>query len=193
VPAILISTEDAKSSRHYFSAIARSVRRRLLVDIAPSSGSSPLNVLNDAKRHVARSRHGEYRDVWVVFDTEGRDSPRQVSGQVRSSVERARQLGYRTAISNPAFEFWCLLHFEWSTEPFANASRVESRLRQHLQDYVKGGDYDLFRVLRDSTDLAVERAGRLRRERHADVADVCERVPGTEVDLLVSELRPLWD
>ena len=55
----------------------------------------------------------------------------------------------RFAVSDPCFEFWLLLHFEFTTAPFDGYSEVRDRLKSHWPEYKKGDaiPIDLFERL----------------------------------------------
>jgi hypothetical protein len=63
-----------------------------------------------------------------VFDTEGiQNTVRQQSA--RRAISQASNLGFRHAVSNPSFEYWLLLHFEYCVKTFPNGAAVETALK----------------------------------------------------------------
>ena len=48
--------------------------------------------------------------VWAVFDRDDHE-------RFNEAVDRARGKGIKTAVSNPCFELWCILHYELLDAP----------------------------------------------------------------------------
>jgi hypothetical protein len=78
-----------------------------------------------------RARFPPFEAVWCVFDVE---NPHHNQSFDRA-VFLADQNGYQLAVSNPAFEFWYVLHFERTTRPFANGDELKEYLRRHIPGY----------------------------------------------------------
>jgi len=85
--------------------------------------------------------------------------------------------------SCPAFEYWLLLHFEYSTRPFATAAEVIDVLSRHLTDFNKS-DRRIFAQVHAGLDRAMANVERLKRE----LAGTGAARPNTDMHLLVSQL-----
>jgi hypothetical protein len=70
-----------------------------------------------------------------VIDREAQNHPR--GRQLPNAVELAKSQGIHIALSNPCFEFWLLLHYAFTTEPFANPKAVIAALREYNSSYKK--------------------------------------------------------
>ena len=61
-----------------------------------------------------------------------------------SALSRARKIadvkGVHIALSNPCFEFWYLLHFQYTTKFFKDYPAVKTALTAYLPDYGKADD-----------------------------------------------------
>jgi hypothetical protein len=80
-------------------------------------------------------RLAPYDEVWVVLD---RESQNHVRGtQLPAAFARAKSAGIHMALSNPCFEFWLLLHYVFTTKPFADPTAVIAALRKHDRGYEK--------------------------------------------------------
>ena len=164
---VLISLEDEKSARHYFSAIQAELRQHRIVVVADYKGSAPKSVVKAAKdKFEEQQRLAEKDDfeqpfekdhVWVVFDTEGPQNEVR-RRQAAAALDQCRALGFQTAISNPTFEYWLLLHFEYSVSVFADGKAVVTRLRSHVKDY----DKELSKDVRKHTGKYQNRYRKLR-------------------------------
>ena len=117
----------------------------------------------------------EYDQVWCVFDHDEHET-------FEKAIRKARDENIKVAFSIPCFEFWYLLHFEYTTRPFRNYKEVAKRLKQHLASYGKG-TADLAKLF-DNVERAIENARKVREELKKTGA---ER-PITHVDRLVDVL-----
>jgi hypothetical protein len=113
------------------------------VEIHHPHGTDPLTLIRAAiairdqrKRQAEEGFNISYDEVWVVFDMEKwHDERRKLAVQAMNMKEAA---GINFALSDPSFEFWLLLHKEYTTAPFADCERVIERLKVYWQNYSKG-------------------------------------------------------
>lgn len=161
--------------------------------VTPSAiGTDPLHVVEHADKLRKRQQQESRRDpakvpydcVWVVFDQEGNRDGRDW----KNAIHRAKALKINVVLSNPAFELWLLLHHEYTTAPFANASEVERRLKRSGNDaaYSKaGGKTDFAGIYLPKTAQAVKHAKQLRRHNQQTGTEN----PRTNADELVEALN----
>jgi hypothetical protein len=124
-----------------------------------------------------------FDEVWCVFDMERlQDNP-----SFPRAVVMATARGFELAVSNPAFEFWYLLHFEETSRPFYDAAELARALQRYVPDYAK--NLDLSARLYPHMDIAITRAERVL-EGHAAPALTFPN-PSTEVHRLVILLRSM--
>ena len=101
--------------------------------------------------------------VWVVADADvNYNNPDPVSAKDRllSKVRKmADAKGIHIAISNPCFEFWYLLHFQYTTKFLKDYPAAKSALTAYLPDYEKTDD--VYAQLSEHTTDAIRNARRL--------------------------------
>lgn len=82
--------------------------------------------------------------VWVVADGDvnyrNPDLVTAKDGQLARARKMAEAKGIQIAISNPCFEFWYLLHFQYTTRFLKDYPAVKAMLTVHLPDYEKSND-----------------------------------------------------
>jgi hypothetical protein len=191
--SILIALEDEKSSRLYFEALKREVRSNRIVVIAEHAGSAPKSVIeaakkakNDRELMFQKDIADRFDEVWVVFDTEGPGNKLR-NRQARDAIEQARQLKFHTSVSNPCFEYWLILHFEYFVSPIADSAEACKRLKKHIQDYHK--NRECYLSTRSKLKTAIIHSKRVRKERCEPLGShPCDCHPSTEIDLLVASL-----
>jgi hypothetical protein len=181
---VLICCEGEKTEPGYFRDLRRDRRISALVAVVPPDvGTDPKSVVECAVQKMADARRDKipYTEVWCVFDMDGHAG-------VPEAFDRASARRISVAFSNPCFELWYLLHFEYST-----AQRSGPQVRQRLRDeYIPAYEkstrvYDNLACLQQR---ACAHAARLRRY-HEELGQADTGNPSTGVDKLVDSLDRL--
>lgn len=109
---IRVLTEGAVTEPHYLTLLARDHRHRVTIrHDSNSAGSAPLTLVR-AAREQQRASNGrrkaegpDFDQIWCVFDTDEHPNLKQTLAEAANS-------GVLTAVSNPCFELWLVLHVE---------------------------------------------------------------------------------
>ena len=156
--------------------------------------SSPQNLYRRARRKYGNERRllNNYKDspyerVFCVFDRDGHESFKRALEE----IGKAEPAGLFKAIpSVPCFEYWLMLHFEYTTSPYEgpDACRlfIKNELRRHMKNYRKG-DAEHFPGLMQSLGQALERSAQSLEYSRSSNTDS----PYTLMHELVEELRRL--
>jgi RloB-like protein len=140
----LIVVEGLETERRYLLGLrARLELKSADVFVEHAGATDPQNIvttalkLRDAKREQAETsvRVAPYDEVWVVIDREAQNHAR--GKQLPDALTLATSEGISVALSNPCFEFWLLLHYVYTTKPFADPQAVIAALREHDDGYEK--------------------------------------------------------
>ncbi len=183
---IVIICEGEETEPNYFKDWKEYCRSPTVhVRVVPGrKEGTPSKLVEKAIEESKKIKKGD--EVWCVCDVEGeRDRPR-FDKAMRSTR------GIKVAASNPAFEYWYLLHFEPTDRPFCNAAEVIKALKKHLPDYLRNKK-GMFARLKDRLETAIENAHLLRELSGDNWEDYPN--PSTGVVDLVEELRkikPAW-
>lgn len=188
--AILIVTEGIRTEPNYLKALRDRLQLSAAeVEVCHPNGTDPLTLTNSAiqlsKARAKEAKNGfaiAYDEVWVVLDLEEPHAERRKLALKAMGMKEAA--GIRFAISDPAFEFWLLLHEEYTTSPFPDCNGVTRRLRVHWPSYSKG-EAPSVEFLGKMPD-AVRRARQCREHHQACDGD---GNPSTDVDLLVTSMN----
>lgn len=188
--SFLIVTEGEKTEPNYF----RSLLKRLQL-VSPNftiihpEATDPVSLtqaaiaLCEERRKLSKKNNVvAYDEVWIVFDLEGPHNQRQKLAQQARMITGAENFHF--ASSNPCFEFWLLLHSEYTTAPFIDCDSIIKRLKKHWVDYVKGVAPSL--EIHSKLSEAIARAERCRQHHEVSKGD---GNPSTCVDLLVRNLN----
>lgn len=126
-------------------------------------------------------------EMWIVFDT---DVPVE-HGKFHDGVAFAEASGVKTAESSPCFEYWLLLHLDYTTAPMERFANVKPRLVKALGcDYAKDckESAKLIPPLVEKFKVAMSRAGQARKH-HEGAGTAPPPNPSTNVDLLVEAIQ----
>ena len=163
--AFLIVTEGEKTEPNYLKALRdRFQLNAAEVEVLHPEGTDPITKkaieLRKARRKSAKKGFAiSYDEVWVVFDLEKpHDERRKLAVQAMRMKEAT---GIRFAVSDPCFEFWLLLHGEYTTSSFPDCDAVGEALARlfertptlaPISGKVAGGGYELSTLPRASRD-----------------------------------------
>ena len=184
LPAVLIVCEGRETEPNYIEGLCDhlGVNSAAFNVIRGDSVTDPLGLVRKAQRQFTAD--GGYDLVYVLCDG---DAPRltealqQAKKTLRNTARERTQV--QVIASYPSFEFWLLLHFEYSARPFRTAADVTDTLRRHVTDYAKN-DRDIFAKVAMGLDAASQNADRLK----AELNQTGSLVPDTDMRTLVDQL-----
>ncbi len=162
---ILIVCEGEKTEPLYFTDLVQDKKLNSAnVEIDGSCGSSPKSVFERALAlWENENRKGDPFDkVFCVIDRDNHDSYEETVARIARQEPEGT---FFSATSVPCFEYWLLLHFEYTTKPYSatqsstSAEEVIKDLRRYMPDYNKG-DTQIYTNLRAQLDFAKANAER---------------------------------
>lgn len=191
----LIVCEGTKTEPHYFRELLDDLLiRPQTVRIAPNDGVSPDRVVAHALHlYEEDAASGDAFDtVYCVFD-------RDKHTTFDAAVQRTKDLGDAgkpliAITSTPCFEFWLLLHFGYTDQPFHAAGRksVGDQVVAALKTKPGFGKYGkgqkgIYGVLKTKLGDALTHAAQLR----GHGAATASINPATDIDRLVLVIQAL--
>ena len=129
------------------------------------------------------------------FSTEGKDEvvcvfdcDENEDDDLAKAFKNARENKIKMCLSNPFFELWFLLHYEYTDQPFTK-EKLESRLEKHISNYVKNKDY--YSELLSKRDHAIKNADKLNRHHLSDNVSLesVKSNPSTQVHEVIALIR----
>jgi hypothetical protein len=186
----LIVTEGKQTEPNYLRALCRKLSLSTAEVVVhhpeatdPKSLTDEAIELSKARRRMAKKSYVvPYDEVWVVYDLEKPHDERRQLHKNQQGKQKAH--GVCVASSDPCFEFWLLLHFQYTTRPFADYNQVVKSLKKHLLNYEKASEIQDSVLCR--TPDAVKNAEKCR-SHHKDCGG--DGNPSTDVHLLVRSLN----
>lgn len=119
--AYLISCEGICTEPHYIKGLVdyekanRKIAEGTEVLIAKHGHSDPLGVLQDL---LDTPNYESYDELWIVIDRDeielkGKGFGGHTKENFQKALEESKKHGVAVACSNPCFELWIVLHFEF--------------------------------------------------------------------------------
>lgn len=187
---ILVVCEGAETEPKYLTSLRTAIGLSTLEVEIVGEGAEIVGVVRKAIRlredreaaAKVSNRLAEFDEVWCVVDTERKsDNPSWKRGVVQS-----KDTGLMLAWSNPCFEYWLLLHFEYIGRGFDGYARLRPHLKKHIKNYEK--NRDCFEQLAPRIPMAIEHSKQIHRAQWQETPDAIDRNPGTTVHELVERL-----
>jgi len=166
---ILILCEDSKSSLLYFKSFKKDeeFKRHLSavsVDVYHPENYSPLGLVKDAikRRDFEKEEKNPYGEIWVVFDKDKHTN-------IQDAYKLAEKEKINIAISIICFEFWILLHFEYTTKQFNKCDELIKYIesKKYISNYKKCSN--CFDIIRDKIAIAITNAKKVEKYNKDDV------------------------
>lgn len=143
---ILIICDGEKTEPLYFEEFKRSKElHSLSIEIVQGSGISPRQIVEQACNLASSAGSDKFDFVFCVFDQDTHSTFDEAIRKCQSS--RYKKLNIRPVYSIPCFEYFILLHFEYTTSLFLNCESVIQRLRVHLPSYSKSSENSMNQIV----------------------------------------------
>lgn len=162
---VLIVCEGEKTEPNYFDDLILFYGLNTAnVEVDGSCGSSPRSVFQRALDlwQAEKDKGDPFDRVYCVFD---KDSHETYEETLRNISEYDPKGIFRAVVSVPCFEYWLLLHYQYTTRPFAGngklsvAGEVLKELEKVRPNYAKG-DKGIFTELSSQLEFAKSNAER---------------------------------
>jgi len=162
---ILIVCEGEKTEPNYFNELISFYKLNTAnVEIDGTCGSSPKSVFERAiELYENENCKGDAFDkVYCVFDKDSHETYDETL--IRIEAQNPKGV-FSAAVSVPCFEYWILLHFNYTTKPYhatgysSIGNEVLKDLKAVFPEYTKGSE-DIFESLSAQLEFAKENAKR---------------------------------
>lgn len=175
---VLIVCEGTETEVNYFNGLKDEYHLNTVE--VQGTGSNPTGIIQLAKKQFEQAINSvdQFDKVFCVFD---KDTHKDYE-EARSILENMEN--FEAIYSVPAFEYWLLLHFAYSTRPYSGANEIVRDLKKHLPGYTKG-QRDIFDALQAKLKTAKKYAKRSLKQAKQNKTDN----PSTRVHELVEYLQ----
>ena len=187
--SFLIITEGECTEPFYFEGLKKVVQNKAGRDNISikvyGQGYNTVSLVNSVEQIISEEKI-LYKEIWVVFDKDDFQ-------HFDEAIISAEKKGYQAAWSNPSFEYWLLLHFQY-VDGALHRSDIQKKLNdifkaQIGKRYIKG-DSDLFDdvTVNGSLKKAISHAAKIR-DNYGKLDKPSKCDPCTTVDLLVKKFE----
>lgn len=182
---VLILCEDSKSGKNYLQDACKYFRATAEVEVTHCKNTDPLGIVKEA---IARSTM--YDEVYCAIDRDRHPS------FTDAKALAAKHEKVKVSVSFPCFEYWYLLHFEYTARPYTERGKkspAEALIRdlckkEGFVDYDKGANVSRFHQL---VGQPLEQARRFAKVSRVDAERRGNPNPSTEVDQLIDVIEKL--
>ena len=189
---VLIVSEGEKTEPHYLTALRDHLKlSQTNIKIDSNSDSSPTSVVKYAKELIKESIKDPYDHVFCVIDRDLHTDFNTAISQIDGYRNKDTEL--HAIVSNPCFEYWVLLHFNYTTKLFGTSGDspcmdlIKNDLKVFIEDYEKGDKTIMLPIIKSGLEMAVANAKRANETAKRNGTDN----PTTEMDELVEYLKSL--
>ncbi len=181
---LYVVCEGKKTEYNYFTQYISDCNiQSKLVDVQVLE--TPINTPKELILHIKKFRETETDELWAVFDRDGYTKHAE-------AFDTARANGVNTAFSSISFEYWILLHFEFTTSAFDKSADIIRlfKHKRHLPDYDKG-DPAFYKKIKSKTTQAIQNAEKIRKiQVEANPGKKYSAInPYTNVDELLNSIK----
>lgn len=151
---ILILCEGEQTEVRYFNSL-KSCNHLTSLHIIKCKENTPVRLVNHAIRLKEREDVSDpYNSIWVLFDKDNHT-------HTKDAFFKAYKENINIIYSSRCFEYWYLLHYEYTTRDFFSCIELIKQLEKYLDnDYNKSQSY--FDKLKDRLPTAMNNATKLR-------------------------------
>jgi len=198
---VLIVCEGEKTEPTYFSDLKDHLELSSTnIVVTGECGSSPTSIVDYAiQLYRSEENTGDNFDkVYCVFDKDTHETYQRALDKIADAnhqvlgekVNAKPEDIFIATTSAPCFEYWLLLHFNYTTAPFLGTggksacSRLINELKKYMPDYQKG-DNSIFNQILDSQPQAIAYAVNALRESEKSGNDN----PSTKIHELIEYLK----
>lgn len=191
---VLIVCEGEQTEPIYFRHLIGKLRissAKVLV-IGKECGSAPKSIVEYAVEKIRKEQDNAFDQVWCIFDVE---IPPHISldeaynNIVSYTPPENTNTILKSAISNPCFEYWYILHFEKTSQTFASKKQLMNVLKKHIPSYDKANK-KIPEWLYPKLEAAIQHAKEVIREKHCG-DDLRDCNPSTHVHKLAEYLQEM--
>ena len=178
---VLIVCEGEKTEPNYFNGLKNHLRLKSANVAIVGEGATPAKIVERAKKLDMQEKRKDdpFDKIFCVFD-------KDTHSDYETALDHCAQKNYIAISSVPAFEYWLLLHFRYTTSPYKDSAEVLHGLKKYMADYEKN-DTGIFKKLQDKLETAKKNAARSLQDRiHAKTDN-----PSTRVHILVETLQAI--
>ena len=127
--------------------------RKCILKFSTGNATDPVGMAEDLIRFIKNEDiNKKYGDkFYLLIDMDVNQHKQQ---QVMQAKKMCDEYGIEIIISNPTFELWYILHFEYTTKTYQSSQEVKKDVKTKIRDYTES--MNVFPIIKKQTMLAIE-------------------------------------
>lgn len=167
-PVILIVTEGAQTEPKYFEHFRtrnNNVDIRVVGSRSSAGESDYMSLVRKAVEYKGKNQLSKSNGdtIWIVADGDVNYNNPNPLAEKEKQLQKARKVAdakdIKFVLSNPCFELWYLLHYQYTSKFLGNYNDVSRLLKKYIINYEKSTD--VYSELAPYTAKAIENSRRL--------------------------------
>lgn len=183
---IVIKSEgDNKTEQIYFKNLRS---RECIIKFPDGNSTDPIGMANELvsfmKSEDINSKNGD--KIYLLIDTD-------VNANKQNQIDEAKKIcdkyGIELITSTPAFEFWYMLHFGYTTGTYSSSKDIKREMKKKIPGYTESKN--VYPIIKDNTDEAMNYAEKVEKfhKRNGRKIDSEEANPHTSVYRVMKEIK----
>mgnify|MGYP001479748979 CR=1 FL=1 len=152
----LIVCEGENTEPNYFRGLRAYLKLNSINVVIKKcqTGNDPMNLYNFSQKQI---KIHDYDHVYCVFDKDNHSNYKEAIAKMEATKNKKNKIYAIPTV--PCFEYWLLLHFEYSTSPYSTlgrktaADQLISKLKNYIENYNKS-DKKIFSIVNENDGLS---------------------------------------
>ena len=183
--SILCEGAKDKSESAYFKKLKNHycfASREIEIIIEDTKVNTGRELVSKAIKLIDKA-YKDIDEIWVVYDKDGYT-------QHQEAFRLAKSKNINIAFSSISFEMWILLHFDYTSRPFAKSEDIISYLHKKYKFTYQKNDSEIFSSIKNNIQQAIENAKKLDKfeKENNPNSPLYELNPYTDVYKLIEEI-----
>ena len=148
---VVIACEgNNETETNYFKNFSN---RNCIIKFSTGRHTDPLGMVNDLINYIKKEDiKTEYGDkMYLLMDTDvNQNKQKQIDEVKKICVQNDIEL----ITSTPTFEYWYILHYQYTTKNYRDSKHVKTELKSLISGYSES--LDIYPIIKDKTDTAIK-------------------------------------
>jgi len=164
------------------------ISRECIIKFSTGIHTDPIGMANDLIDFInVEDIKSEYGDkIFLLIDTDINENKQR---QINEAKEICSRHGIELITSTPSFEYWYILHYEYTSKSYQNSKQVKKEMKLKISNYSES--LNIYPMIEKNTDRAIENAKRIEEYNIINGKDIDSDTanPHTSVYRVVEELK----
>lgn len=183
---VVIACEgNNETETNYFSNFSS---RSCNIKFSTGHHTDPLGMVKDLINYMKKEDiKAEYGDkIYLLIDTDVNQNKQKQIDEVKIKCIKN---GIELITSTPTFEYWYILHYQYTTKNYRDSKQVKTELKSLIPNYSES--LDIYSIIKDKTDIAIKNSKKVEKYQSSsgNSIDSDNANPHSSVYRVVEELR----